>query len=79
MSVLSDEGQMTARQSRLAIGSPTPSSILQYHAILCVGIVLFEEKKLVEHPKPSQPWWSRLPDPVAWLLRRANIPAVPSL
>jgi hypothetical protein len=35
---------------------------------------LFEEKKLIEHPKPSQPWWSCLLDPAAWLLRMSQYP-----
>jgi hypothetical protein len=35
-----------------------------------MGIVIFEEKKLFEYPKPSQTWWSRLPDPAAWLLQK---------
>ncbi len=37
------------------------------------------KNKLVEHPKPSQPWWCRSPDPAAWQLLRANILVVPSL
>jgi hypothetical protein len=53
-------------------------TILQYSAILHVGIVLFE-KKTHQIPKPSQPWWSRSPDTEAWQLHRANILAVPSL
>jgi hypothetical protein len=38
-----------------------------------MGIVLFKEKKTIEHQKPSQPWWSRLPDPGAWLLQNEPI------
>jgi hypothetical protein len=39
-----------------------------------VGIEYLKKKKLVEHPKPSQPWWSCSPDPAAWLLRMSQYP-----
>jgi hypothetical protein len=39
-----------------------------------VGIVLFEEKNLVEHPKLSKPWRSYSPDPAAWLLQMSQYP-----
>jgi hypothetical protein len=38
-----------------------------------------KKKKLVKHPKPSQQWWSRSPDPAAWQLHRANILTVDTI